>query len=67
MWQPKSVDDLRVMTIKAIIQIGRPYGTCYAKVQNRGIQMVKRRPEGFFVNDKNLGMVAGVTSAKQST
>lgn len=69
MWQPKSVDDLRVANNpKLSYKLDDHMGPAMQKVQNRGIQgeMVKRRPEGFFVNDKNLGMVAGVTGAKQS-
>ena len=70
MWQPKSVDDLRAANNpKLSYKLDDHMGPAMQKVQNRGIQgeIVKRRPEGFFVNHQNLGMVAGTTSAKQTT
>jgi hypothetical protein len=69
-WQPKTVDDLRVANNpKLSYRIDDHMGPAMQKVQNRGIQgkTIKKTPETFFQNDNNLGMVASTSNAKQNT
>ena len=70
LWQPKDVDDLRTANNpKLSYKLDDHMGPAMQKVQNRGIQgkIVKRRPETFFENNDKLGMVAGVSGAKESS
>ena len=68
-WQPKTVDELRAENNpKMVYRLDDHMGPALQSVQNRGIQgkIVKKTPETFFQNDNNLGMVAGLTGAKES-
>lgn len=67
MWQPKNVDELRAANNpKTVYRLDDHMGPALNPIQNRGIQgkVIKKRPEGFFSNDNNLGMIAGASGAK---
>jgi hypothetical protein len=69
MWRPKTVDELRAANNpKMTYKLDDHMGPALNPIQNIGVQgkIEKRRPETYFQNDKNLGMIAGVSGAKQS-
>lgn len=70
LWQPKTVDELRTTNNpKMVYKLDNHMGPALNPIKNRGIQgkIVKQGPESYFVNNNNLGMVAGVQGQKAST
>ena len=70
LWQPKTVDELRTANNpKMVYKLDNHMGPANNPIKNRGIQgkIVKQGPESYFVNNNNLGMVAGVTGQKAAT
>lgn len=63
-WMPKNVDELRASNNpKNIYCLDGHVGPAINPIQNRGQhgKIVKKNPDGYFVNNNNLGMVAKTT------
>ena len=70
MWMPKTVDDLRASNNpKNVYCLHDHMGPAIKPVQNRGQQgkIVKKTAESYFVNNNNLGMIAGTSGPKMHT
>ncbi len=68
LWQPKNVDQLRASNNpKLAFSLDNHKGPAINPITNRGNQgkIIKKSPEGFFVNNNNLGMIAGAPGAKK--
>ena len=70
MWMPKGVDELRASNNpKNVYCLNGHTGPAIKPVQNRGQhgKIVKKTPDGYFVNKNNLGMIAGTSGPKMHT
>ena len=66
-WLPKNVDELRTKNNpKKSYCLNDHMGPANNKIQNMGTlgKIVKKTPESFYVNNNNLGMIAGSTNKK---
>ncbi len=68
-WKPKSVDELRTENNpKMSYKLDDHMGPASSLIQNVGVQgkVIKKTPETFFENNKNLGMIAGSIVGKNT-